>query len=201
MPHAGHPGRFKTTELVKRDYWWPGMNVTIKKWIEGCAMCQQMKVNTHPTRPGIKPIKSDATRPFQQVTCDFITSLPISNGFDSVMVMVDHGLSKGVIYTPCTKNIDALATAQIFIDQVWRRFGLPDTIISDRGAQFASQIFQEMCKLLKIDHRMSTTYHPQTDGETERVNQELETYLHIFCATEQRKWSSYLPMAEFVHNN
>src|SRR6201995_4671104 len=180
-PHAGHPGRFKTTELIKREYWWPGMNTTIKNWVEGCTTCQQMKVNTHPTRPGLLPIKSNATRPFQQVTCDFITDLPLSNGYDSIMVMVDHGLTKGVIYTPCTKKIDALATAQIFIDQVWRRFGLPDIIISNRGPQFASKVFQEMCQLLKVDHRMSTAFHPQTDGETERVNQELETYLRIFC--------------------
>ena len=93
------------------------------------------------------------------------------------MVVVDHGLTKGVIYTPCTKKIDALATAQIFIDQVWRRFGLLDTIISDRGPQFASKVFQEMCQLLKVDHCMSTAFHPQTDGETEQVNQELKTYL------------------------
>src|SRR5246500_2535098 len=200
-PHAGHPGRFKTMELVKREYWWPGMNNTIKKWIEGCATCQQMKVNTHPTKPRIQPIKSNTTRPFQQVTCDFITDLPPSNGFDSIMVVVDHGLSKGVIYTPCTKNIDALGTAQIFIDQVWRRFGLPDIIISDRGPQFSAKVFQEMMKGLEINHRMSTAYHPQTDGETERVNQELETYLRIFCTNNQRCWSSYLPMAEFAHNN
>ena len=78
---------------------------------------------------------------------------------------------------PCNKTIDALGTAQIFIDHVWKQFGLPDIIISDRGPQFTSRGFQEMCKLLKINHRMSTAYHPQTDGETERVNQEIETYL------------------------
>ena len=147
------------------------------------------------------PIKSEATRPFQQCTVDFITDLPPSDGFDSIMIVVDHGLTKGVIYSSCNKTIDALGTAQLFIDHVWKRFGLPDTIISDRGPQFASKVFQEMTKLLKIDHRMSTAYHLQTDGETERVNQELETYLRIFCATEPRKWNTYLPMAEFAHNN
>src|ERR1700759_1495850 len=99
-----------------------------------------MKVNMHPTRPGILPIKSNATCPFQQVTCDFIMDLPVSNGYDSIMVVVDHGLLKGVIYTPCMKKTDALGTAQIFIDQVWRRFGLPDIIISDRGPQFSAKV-------------------------------------------------------------
>src|ERR1700759_2310956 len=200
-PHAGHLGCFKTIKLRKQDYWWPGMNQTVTNWIKGCATCQQMKVNTHPTKPGLKPIKSDATRPFQQVTVDFITALPPSDGYDSIMVVVAHGLTKGVIYTPCNKTIDALSTAQMFIDHVWKRFGLPDIIISDRGPQFGSRVFQEMCKLLKIDHRMSTAYHPQTDGETERVNQEIETYLRIFCASEPKKWNTYLPMAEFAHNN
>jgi hypothetical protein len=160
-----------------------------------------MKVNTHPSNPGLLPIKSNATRPFQQVTCDFITDLPPSNGYDSIMIVVDHGLSKGVVYTPVTKKIDALGAANVFIDHIWKRFGLPDTLISDRDPRFASKVFQEICKLLKVDHRMSTAYHPQTDGETERVNQELETYLRIFCANEPRSWSTYLPMAEFAHNN
>jgi transposase InsO family protein len=108
---------------------------------------------------------------------------------------------KGVIYTPCTKKIDALGTTQFFIDQVWRRFGLPDIIISNRGPQFSATVFQEMMKGLEINHWMGTAYHLQTDRETERVNQELETYLCIFCANNQRQWSSYLPMAEFMHNN
>jgi len=110
-PHTGHPGHFKTTELVKHDYWWPGINLTITKWIKGCTTCQQMKVNTHPSNPRLMPIKSEATRPFQQCTVNFITDLPPSDSFDSIMVMVNHGLTKGVIYTLCKKTIDALTTA------------------------------------------------------------------------------------------
>src|SRR6266850_1393921 len=112
-----------------------------------------------------------------------------------------HGLSKGVIYMPCNKTIDTLGATQIFIDHVWKQFGLPDVIISDRGPQFTSKVFQEICQHLGINHRMSTAYHPQTDGETERVNQELETYLRIYCTTEPRNWSAYLPITEFAHNN
>jgi hypothetical protein len=78
-PHPGHPGCFKTLELIKQDYWWPGMHLLVRKWIEGGATCQQMKINTHPSNPGLLLIKSNATRPFQQVTCNFITDLPPSN--------------------------------------------------------------------------------------------------------------------------
>ena len=98
---TSHPGQFQTLELIRRDYWWPGMSIFVKNYIAGCATCQQIKFNTHPTSPLILPIKSTATRPFSLVTTDFITDLPEINGFDSVMVVVDHGLTKGVIFIPC----------------------------------------------------------------------------------------------------
>jgi hypothetical protein len=119
-PVTGHPGCFKTQEVIQRHYWWPSMTTFIKKWIDGCAICQQMKVNTHPTNPALKLIKSNTTRPFEQVTVDFITHLLVSNGFNSIMVMVNHGLSKGVVYVPCTAKIDAIGAAQKFIDHVWK---------------------------------------------------------------------------------
>jgi hypothetical protein len=100
---ARHPGRFKTEELVKRDYWWPGMGTFIRKYVEGCTLCQQMKTDTHPSTPPLTPIPSSTTRPFLQISVDLITDLPESGGFDSVMVVVDHGLTKGVILSPCKK--------------------------------------------------------------------------------------------------
>jgi len=98
------------------------------------------------------------------------------------MVVVDHGSTKGVISIPCNKTIDATLTAQNYIDHVYQRFGLPDSFLSDRGPQFSSQVFREMARLLGIRMLRSTAYHPQTDGETERVNQELEIYFRIFCS-------------------
>ena len=128
----GHPGRFKTLELIRRDYWWPGMYTFVHQYVEGCAICQQNKVNTHPTTPPLMPIKGpDNTRPFSQLSVDLITDLPPSNGFDSLMVVVDHGLTKGVILTPCTKTIDAMGVAKLFLENVYKRFGLHDSLISD----------------------------------------------------------------------
>jgi len=94
---GGHPGHFKTLELIRRNYWWPGMTVFVKNYVMGCTVCQQMKVNTHPSFPGLMPIKGqENAKPFSQVTCDFITDLPETEGFDSLMVMVDYGS-----YQPC----------------------------------------------------------------------------------------------------
>ena len=137
-----------------------------KRYIDGCAICQQNKVNTHPTTPPLNPIKG-SNRPFAQLTTDLITALPECDGYDSLLVVVDQGLTKGVILAPCTKKIDALGVAQIFLEKVYPRFGLHDTLISDRGPQFASQVALEMSKLLGVKLKFSTAYHPQTDGETE----------------------------------
>lgn len=177
-PSAGHPGRFQTLELMRRDYWWPGMNTFIQKYVTGCTTCQQMKVNTHPTKPGLLPIPAEKhAQPFSMITMDFITGLPESKGYDAILVIVDHNLTKGVILHPCTKETDTIKTANILYERVYSKFGLPDINNSDRGPQFVSKAFQALTKLLKIKAKLSTAYHPQTDGQTEQLNQELETYL------------------------
>ena len=174
---AGHPGFLKTRQLVATEFWWPGLTSFVRHYIKGCAQCQQNKVNMHPTVPLLSPIKSSASRPFQQISCDLIMDLPISVGFDSLLVVVDHGLTKGVILCPTKKTITAEGIASLFFHKVFLRFGLYNKVISDHGPQFASSFARELGKLLKYDLSLSTTYHPQSDGETERVNQELETYL------------------------
>ena len=147
------------------------------------------------------PIKGSTTRcPFAQISYDFITDLLISNSFDSLMVMVDHGPSKGVILCPCHKTIDATGTVELLIQNVHQRFDLPDKGISNKGPQFASKVFIEMGCLLEIELAMSTAYHPQTDGATKRSNQEIEAYLAIFCANNPEKWSWLIPIMEFSYN-
>jgi hypothetical protein len=199
-PVSGHPGHLKMLYLLKERFYWPGMAIMTKQFIDGCAVCQQMKTNTHPTAAPLMPIKSHAHRPFQQVTMDFITDLPISNGFDSIFIVVDQGLSKGVILCPCNKTINAEGTIKLYIDNVFIQYGLPDVIISDRGPQFASNVFNGIFDAIGVKHRMSTAYHPQTDGQTEHYNQELEAYLCIYCAYKPDEWSNKLSLAQFAHN-
>ena len=132
---------------------------------------------------------------------DFITDLPTSQNYDSILVMVDQGLSKGVILIPCNKTITAEETAEILLNNLYKRFGLPDKIISNRGPQFASKAFIELLKLLGIKSALSTAFHPQTDGTTERVNQEIEAYLSIYCTSHPEEWVNALATLEFTHNN
>ena len=200
-PTAGHPGVLKTLQLVSTEFWWPGLASFVRKYVEGCAICQQNKVNTHPMAPPLVPIPSTMTRPFQQVSCDLITDFPPSSGFDSILVMVDHELTKGVIFSPTTKTASALNIAKLFYNRVYSRFRLYDKIISDQGPQFTSLFAKKLGKLLGYSLFLSTAYHPQTDGETEHVNQELEVYLWIFCQNDPFSWADRLPTAEFTHNH
>jgi hypothetical protein len=147
-----------------------------------------------------KHCKTTVTHPFAMVTTDFITDLPENNGCDSIMVMVDHDLTKGAIFIPCSKMIMALGAADLYLQHVYTWFGLPDKIISDRDPRFASRLFQELGKLLVIKLAMSTAYHPQTDGEIKHVNQELKVYLRVFCSNNPETWKGFLPTAEFAHN-
>ncbi|ESK81775.1 hypothetical protein Moror_5377, partial [Moniliophthora roreri MCA 2997] len=201
-PGVGHPGQWNTVKQVQQDFWWPGMSKFIRSFVDGCAVCQQSKINTHPTRTPIQLLTATPNSfPFQVCTMDLIMDLPECDGMDSILVVVDHSSMKGVIFTPCTKTTDATRIAELLIQHLYRRFGLPDHIISDRDPRFAAEVFQEMGRQLSIKHSMSTAFHPQTDGETERVNQEIEVYLRAFCSKEQTRWKEYLPLAEFTHNN
>lgn len=198
----GHPGELGTFIAVKENYWWPGMRRFIKAYVEGCPDCQQYKINRHPNKATLEPIDGPkSARPFSQLSMDFITDLPPSRDFDTILVVVDHGLTKGVILEPCTKTITSEETANILIRRLFPRFGLPDKIISDRGPQFAARVFQDLLRLLKIESALSTAFHPQTDGGTERVNQEVEAYLSTYCTANPDTWVDALPLLEFTHNS
>ena len=197
---SGHGGFFCTYSSLSRDYWWLGMSSFVRQFVAGCTLCQQMKVNTHLTMPTLSPLPSSCTHPFQQLSVDLITGLPPSHGFDLLLVVVDHGLSKGVILIPCNKDIDAKGVAELFFKHIFLCFGLHDHLISDCGPQFTSVFTMELAHILGYDLKLSTAYHPQTDGETKQVNQEVETYLRMFCQGQPDKWSEFIPMAEFAHN-
>ena len=200
---AGHPGILATTRSVRLLYYWPGLQHFVRNFVNGCAICQQFKISNRPTKPALYPIPSGSSRLFGSLGIDFMTDLPMTKrGFDSIMVTHDHGLSKGVILTVCSKKgLDAEHTAQLFIDNVYSRFGLPDKLMTDRGTQFDADFFKEFCRLLGIKPSMTTAFHPQANGGTERINREVQLYLSIFCINNPTSWDLALKKAEFVYNN
>jgi hypothetical protein len=138
--------------------------------------------------------------PWKGLSCDYIVDLPLSNGFDSLLVFVDR-FTKMLHLVPSSKTDTAPDFAGMFVNHVIRHHGIPDSLISDRGTLFTSQFWTALSKLLGIKHRLSTSFHPQTDGQTERLNQVIEQYLRIFCNYQQDNWHSLLPVAEFAYNN
>ena len=128
---AGHPSYLKTKQLLSAGHWWPGMAQFIKKCVDGCTPCQQNKTNTHLTIPPLNPIVSKETLPFKQISYNLITDLSISNGFDSLLVMVDQGLSKGVILCPTERTITAERITTIIFRKLYTKFGLFNKVISD----------------------------------------------------------------------
>lgn len=131
---------------------------------------------------------------------DFVMPLPKSKGFTGILVVVDR-LTKMAHFIAVKKEITALETAETLMKNVFKLHRLPDKVISDRGPQFAVQVIQEMYKKLDIIPALSTAYHPQTDSQTERVNQDLETYVRLFCTHRQDDWADWLHLAEFSYNN
>jgi len=145
---------------------------------------------------------SQDPRPFKQISMDLLTDLPPSeDNLDTLLVVVDHGLSKGLVLVPTRKTVTSTGIAELLNDNVFRRYSLAGSIISDRDPRFASATFQEWLKLLSIKPLMSTAYHPQTDGATERVMQEIQAYLSIYCIANPTDWTTAVPMLEFVHNS
>jgi len=198
---AGHPGRDETIRKIQRQYFWPGGKTWIAQYVKGCAVCQQNKNVTHKMRtPLYKITVPDNAPPFTQIAMDLITGLPKSRGFDSILTIVDHGCSQGAIFLPCLSTITGPQIAQLYYRHVYPWFGLPSRIISDRDPRFTSHFGRALAKELGITWNLSTAYHPQTDGLTERKNQGLEQLLRL-VATNQDDWSNVLPLLTLIYNN
>jgi hypothetical protein len=195
---GGHSGFLVTYLKIKKIFAWPGMKQMIKTFVAQCITCQQAK----PERvryPGLlqpPPVPSYA---WQVVSLDFIEGLPKSKGYDCILVVVDK-FSKYAHFIALAHLFTALHVAKVFLDNIYKLHGLPTAIISDRDKLFTSNLWQELFKLSKTELQMSTAYHPQTDGQTERVNQCLEAYLRCAVSSCPTKWKDWLPLAEYWYN-
>lgn len=139
-------------------------------------------------------------RPWSVIGIDFIVKLPLSPTYDSIFVITDH-MTKGAHFIPCNESMDSHALARLFVKDFFRLHGFPDKIVSDRGPTFVSAFWRSVMFALRIAPVPSTAYHPETDGQTERTNQTLETYIRHFTCHRQDDWSDWIPMAEFTFNN
>jgi len=139
--------------------------------------------------------------PFQQIAMDLIIGLPESNRHNSILTIVDHGCSRAAVFLPCTREISGPKIAQLYFDHVYRWFGLPKKIISDRDPRFTSHFGKALAAKLGVAQNLSTAFHPQTDGLSKRKNQWIEQYLRLLTAAQQDDWDEWLTVASAVHND
>ena len=198
-PSAGHFGFKKTINLLNRDFWWPSLNSDAQDYIRSCETCCRSKVLRHKPYGFLQPLEIPS-RPWSSVSMDFITDLPLSNGFTCIFVTVDR-FSKMSHFIPFANIPSAIDTASAFMKSIFRLHGLPDEILSDRGSQFTSKFWIAICKALGINMKYSSPFHHQTNGLTERVNSVVEQYLRCFTNFKGSDWENYLYLAEFSYNN
>lgn len=204
-PVQGHPGIAKTVELIQRNFTFPHMKQKVTNYIKQCLKCQQNKAERHAKYGHIQFI-DPPDKPWDEITMDFITKLPGSvdeptgNRYDSIFVVVDR-LTKYTHFIPYNEDFTVQSLAKIFVDRIIRYHGIPKSIISDRDKLFTSAFWKTLIATLGIKLKLSTAFHPTTDGQTERMNQTLEVYLRHYVNHAQDNWVSLLPMAQVALNN
>ncbi|GJR52894.1 putative nucleotidyltransferase, ribonuclease H [Tanacetum coccineum] len=195
-----HPGSEKMYQDVKKLYWWPNMKADIATYVSKCLTCARVKAE-HQRPSGLLVQPAIPEWKWDNITMDFITKLPKSSqGFDTIWVIVDR-LTKSAHFLPIRENDPLDKLARLYLNRIVARHGIPVSIICDRDGRFTSNFWKSFQKALGTDICMSTAYHPETDGQSERTIQTLEDMLRACVIDFGKGWVKHLPLAEFSYNN
>ncbi|KAG5848674.1 hypothetical protein ANANG_G00101330 [Anguilla anguilla] len=194
-----YPGARRTLAFIRQRFWWPAMAEEINHFIAACQVCARNKSSNHPPAGLLQPLPVPR-RPWSHLALDFVTGLPPSNGNTTILTVIDR-FSKSVHFIPLVKLPSAKETAELLVIHVFRIHGLPIDIVSDRGPQFISNFWREFCRLIGASVSLSSGYLPQTNGQTERANQDLERMLRCLASHNPSSWSENLAWAEYAHNS
>ncbi len=203
-PLAGHFGIDKIRELIAQKYYWPTLCHNVEVYVIGCDVCLALKAVRHKPYGDLQSLPV-STHQWKDLSMDFVTGLPVTTNwkgdtYNSILVIVDW-LTKMVYYEPVKVTIDDPGLTKVIFDVIVRYHGLPNSIVSDRGLVFTSKFWSLLCYFLRIKRKLSTAFHPQTDGQTKRQNSIIEAYLQTFVNFEQNDWVRLLLMTEFAYNN
>ncbi|KAI2655590.1 Transposon Tf2-6 polyprotein [Labeo rohita] len=196
---ACHPGSCRTLDLLKRHFWWATMDKDTREFVNGCSVCARGKTSHLPPAGLLRPLPIPS-RPWSHIALDFITGLPTSQGNNTILTIVDR-FSKAAHFVALPKLPTARETADLLVQHVFRLHGIPLDIVSDRGPQFTSQVWKAFCHALGATVSLSSGFHPQSNGQAERVNQELEAALRCVAMNNPSSWSSHLTWIEYAHNS
>lgn len=202
QPSSAHPGIRRTMSLICRFYYVPQLRATVERYVRNCQTCRRIKAPRDRKNGLLHPLPIPDQR-WKDLSIDLVTGLPKSRNCNAIFTICDR-LSKDRLYCPVSdenEGTSAKTLAEVFLHNVYRREGLPSSIVSDRGTQFVSTLWRCLCKRLGIQATYSTAYHPETDGQTERANQDVETKLRAYCNEHQDNWADYIDMVEFSDNN
>ena len=193
---TAHPGYRKTIRLLSDRYYWKGLAATVERFIRNCHACRRANA-PRDRAPGLLQPLPIPQRPWQHITMDFQSFPPDTYGYDTIFVVIDR-LSKQAFSIPYFKTTTAKDMARLYIQNIYRIRGAPESIVSDRGPQFISDFWDEFCRILGVQLKLSTAFHPETDGQTEIMNQYLAQRLRPFTSYYQDNWSDLLPMMDYA---
>ncbi|KAL0181794.1 hypothetical protein M9458_024200, partial [Cirrhinus mrigala] len=195
---AGHQGVQRTISFIDRAFWWRTLRRDVQEYVQACNICARSKTANSPSTGELQPLPIPK-RPWSHISVDFVTGLPDSQGKNTILTIVDR-FSKAVHLVALTGLPSAKTTAELILEHVVRLHGFPKDIVSDRGPQFTAKFWQAFCRLVGTTSSLSSGFHPQTNSQTERANQQLERFLRCFASEHQRSWASYLVWAELSNN-
>uniref|UniRef100_A0A3B3H296 Gypsy retrotransposon integrase-like protein 1 n=1 Tax=Oryzias latipes TaxID=8090 RepID=A0A3B3H296_ORYLA len=193
-----HPGVRRTMHAISRRFWWPRMEPEVREYVSACSVCARNKSSTSRRMGLLQPLPVPS-RPWADISMDFVTGLPVSRGHTTVLTVVDR-FSKMVRFIALPRLPSAKGTAEIIMNQIVRYHGFPKDIVSDRGPQFVSRFWKEFCRLIGATVSLTSGYHPESNGQTERLNQQLETGLRCLVSQNPSTWSRHLIWVEYAHN-
>ena len=197
-PMVGHPGHNTLYAIIARSYFWPQMSSDIRRFTRNCDKCGVNAIWRHRRQGLLKPLPIPE-RKWREISMDFVDKLPGSDGCISIIVIRDR-LGKGLIIE-LMESMETEYVARKFIKVFYAAHGFPEGIVSDRGSQFISELWTTVCQLMKVKRRLSTAWHPETDGSTERSNQEIEHFLRLFVEYAQGDWAFLCSAAQLALNN
>ena len=198
--YTAHPGGVKMYQDLKKNYWWLGMRKEVESYVAKCLTCQQVKAEHQRPSGTLQPLSIPEWK-WEDISMDFIVGLPkVQRGYNALWVIVDR-LSKSAHFIPIKDTTTSDQLGQIYVKEIVRLHGVPKVIVSDRDARFTAAFWNGLQKALGTRVSLSTAYHPQTDGQTERTNQVIEDMLRACCMDHKANWNDILPLVEFAYNN
>ena len=199
-PTGGHLGQRKTLHKLQSMCYWPGMQRDVEDYVQGCVVCGAVKPSQQVPAGLLQPLPIPH-RPWEVISMDFVTSLPRTRDYHNAVLSVICKFSKQAHLIATTTEVTALKTAKLLIDRVFKLHGLPTAIVSDRDPRFTASVWKEVFAAWGTQLRMSSSYHPQTDGQTERMHRVMEVGLRAYADKVGEDWADSLPMIEAFYNS